>query len=319
MTTFNELFYRFSIWDKDPKTKINPDGHRQCKLCLEHTDKPLKVHTAIHCTVLKPHRRAFCQNMHTALGKIYKKGVWVHQQDYAQTVLQTLHNIATNQNPPEQDKERLWKITCGSDGVKVDRCHRTGVTTCDLQYTDNTAKRGEQRLFWEETRAWSGKYLYAIERCWKAKNPRNNIKTKWKTWRFEECVRRGTNFNYRRLHWNCVFFSLALCINVFNASNSIIQLSIVAASLTDPCEKIEFNSVEYLLHIDGLCEKSKTRNADLRDQVNPATHSCSLFAFKIHQTPSDLHFFTHKTDLHLMHKIDKGSHTRQTRSVMRTA
>ena len=95
MTTFNELFYRFSIWDKDPKTKINPDGHRQCKLCLEHTDKPLKVHTAIHCTALKPHRRAFCQNIHTALGKIYKKGIWVHQQDYAQTVLQTLHNIAT--------------------------------------------------------------------------------------------------------------------------------------------------------------------------------------------------------------------------------
>ena len=223
-TMFNELFYRFSVWDHDKNTKHDKFGRRQCKLCNKFTELPLKMHTATVCQALKPYRRAFCQNMHTTLGKIYKKGIWVHQQQYAQEVLHTLQNFTTSQYPTMKDNQSFWKMICGADHVRVTRDHKNGVTRRDLRYSGQTAKRNDQRLFWEATRAWCGKYLHAIERCWKAKNPRNNIKNKWKQWQFEP-GKRGTNFNHRRLHWNCQNneeFTRIMTDNDINENNTII-------------------------------------------------------------------------------------------------
>ena len=224
MDTFNELFYRFSIWDQDPTLDTNDYGDKFCKICGKSTKLPMKVHTAICCPRLKTHRRAFCQYMHTKLGKIYKRGHWVHQQRYAQQVLNTLHNIATNQRPSPTDNRNFWKIICGADHTKTTHNKQTGIMRHELHYNGHTAKLKTQRLFWEATRALSGKYLYAIHRCWTAKDPRRNIKNKWKEWPFEH-IKKGTNFNHRRLHWNCANaqeLKTFLTKNNINEHNTII-------------------------------------------------------------------------------------------------
>ncbi len=93
---YRQLFYHFDTSD------------HYCKWCRRNTVEPLEMHSLIHCHYWRDFRTKFWNMARFDLSKIASKINAIHNQKFAQTVIEILEFSAEN-------PILLWKLICGGN------------------------------------------------------------------------------------------------------------------------------------------------------------------------------------------------------------
>ena len=121
---FQELHYNFHV------------SSTPCRLCNQPpTHGSLDYHLAVECPHLHSTRNDFWSNACIELASIARKYNHLHNQKFAQTVIEFLSNL---NHPHPLNNTKLWKIICGMNLCEIDGSFKYTYTPPNMHFKNNT-------------------------------------------------------------------------------------------------------------------------------------------------------------------------------------